>query len=134
MSGEMTFDYINHRGEFSRRRARPVSYRYGSSDWHPNPQWLMMAIDVEKNEPREFAMMDMTNVEYDEKQPPNKRGDGSYQSPLRDLIMRIDMVAQNHLSYSQACNAVSHLREHLSALARCEEINRETGKTVVLAE
>lgn len=48
----------------------------------------------------------------------------SYQSPLRDLIVQIDAVAQRHIAYPQACDALRHLRDHLSALARCEEINR----------
>jgi hypothetical protein len=43
---------------------------------------------------------------------------------LRDLIQRLDNVAQNHAAYPQAADAMKHLRDHLSALARCEEINR----------
>lgn len=48
----------------------------------------------------------------------------AYQSPLRDLILKIDAVARPHAAYPQACAALGHLRDHLSALARCEEINR----------
>ena len=48
-------------------------------------------------------------------------------SPLRDLILQLDRVAQAHPAYSQAADAMRHLREHLSALARCEEANRERG-------
>ena len=47
-----------------------------------------------------------------------------WQSPLRDLISKIDNVAQNHLAYSQACGAIGNLRDHLSAMAFCEEVNR----------
>jgi hypothetical protein len=56
----------------------------------------------------------------------------TFQSPLRDLIVKIDDAAKNHVAYSQAADAINNLRDHLSALARCEEINRATGKTVVL--
>lgn len=122
MSPDLSFDYINHRGEFSRRLARYISHRYGSSQWHPNPQWLMMALDLDKNEPREFAMMDMTNVEQPDQEAEPQRGE--WRSPLRDLIRRIDVVAQNHLSYSQACGPIGNLRDHLSAMAFCEEVNR----------
>ena len=49
----------------------------------------------------------------------------TYQSPLRDLIRQLDRVVVAHPSYPQAAAAMSHMRDHLSALARCEEINRE---------
>jgi hypothetical protein len=53
---------------------------------------------------------------------------GEFQSPLRDLIMRIDMVAQHHMAYSQAAAAIGNLRDHLSAMAFCEETNRRDGR------
>jgi len=52
---------------------------------------------------------------------------GSYQSPLRDLIIQLDRVVVAHPAYPQAAAAMGHIRDHLSALARCEEINREYG-------
>ena len=58
----MSFDYINYKDEPSRRTVTPVSYRWGGSRWHPEPQWLMMALDHDKAEPREFAMKDMSNI------------------------------------------------------------------------
>ena len=48
-----------------------------------------------------------------------------YQSPIRDLMLQLDQVAQNHIAYPQVADAMSHLRNHLSAIARCEEVNRE---------
>ncbi|MBR0741204.1 hypothetical protein JQ581_30155 [Bradyrhizobium liaoningense] len=53
----------------------------------------------------------------------------SYQSPLRDLILRLDAVARDHIAYPQACFAMNHMRDHLSALAFCEETNRRLGET-----
>ncbi|MEG9503908.1 MAG: hypothetical protein MIN69_18950 [Methylorubrum extorquens] len=29
---------------------------FGATDWHPAPQWLLHAVDVEKGEARDFAM------------------------------------------------------------------------------
>lgn len=51
----------------------------------------------------------------------------TYQSPLRDLIKRIDEVSVGHLAYSQAADALRNLRDHLSAIAYCEEINRTSA-------
>jgi len=53
----------------------------------------------------------------------------NYQSPLRDLILRIDETARQHIAYPQAANALHHLRDHLSALARCEEENQREAAT-----
>jgi hypothetical protein len=122
LSSDLSFDYTNYKGDKSRRTVTPVAYRWGGSQWHPEPQWLMMALDHDKGEPREFAMKDMTNIVS---HPfPVMKADATYQSPLRDLITRIDIVAQNHLAYSQACGAIGNLRDHLSAMAFCEEVNR----------
>jgi hypothetical protein len=50
--------YTNWRGETSRRRIIPKSVRYGSTEWHPEPQWLMLAWDDDKQADREFALKD----------------------------------------------------------------------------
>ncbi len=57
MNKELTFWYRNYRGEEGPRRVRPLGLRYGTSQWHKEPQWLMIAIDLEKNAEREFAMV-----------------------------------------------------------------------------
>ncbi len=58
----ITFWYKNYRGEEGYRRATPISLRFGSSEWHPAQQWLMLAHDDEKNAPREFALADMKDI------------------------------------------------------------------------
>jgi hypothetical protein len=61
----------------------------------------------------------------------NDPGLPRYQSPLRDLCMILGPVVQAHPAYPQASAAVGHLIDHLSALARCEEANRDEAKAVV---
>jgi len=51
----------------------------------------------------------------------------SHQSPLRDLILKIDEVARFHPAYPQACHALNNLRDHLSAIAFAEEVNQREG-------
>lgn len=63
---EIAFGYTNWRGKTSQRRAIPISVRYGSSDYHKEDQWLMLALDLDKDEEREFAMRDMLLID-----PPN---------------------------------------------------------------
>lgn len=53
------FGYTNYRGEYSIRRAVPVRVYFGSTEWHPEPQWLMSAFDLEKGADRDFALKDI---------------------------------------------------------------------------
>lgn len=51
--------YRNWRGEVAQRRIRPAGLPYwGTTKWHPEPGWLLPAIDAEKGEYRDFAMKD----------------------------------------------------------------------------
>ena len=53
------FEYKNHRGEVATRTVTPISVRFGSTEWHSEPQWLLLAFDHEKQAEREFAMRDI---------------------------------------------------------------------------
>ena len=57
-SDAIHFRYTNWRGETSMRHASPISLRFGTSEWHRKPQWLLCAFDHDKNEAREFALSD----------------------------------------------------------------------------
>lgn len=63
--------YTNYRGETSERTIAPRSIRFGSTEWHPEPQWLLLAFDTDKGADREFAIKDfgenVTNVREREK-------------------------------------------------------------------
>lgn len=56
---EVVIDYTNWRGERSLRTIRPVKMFFGLNEFHPGEQWLLHAIDVEKNADRVFAMKDI---------------------------------------------------------------------------
>lgn len=51
--------YVNYRGERSVRRIDPIGVRWGASEYHPEPQWLLDAFDREKAAERTFAMRDI---------------------------------------------------------------------------
>lgn len=55
------FTYKNWRGEIAERRVVPIGVAYGANKWHPEPQWLMLGLDLAHNEPRHFAMKDISN-------------------------------------------------------------------------
>lgn len=56
------FTYTNWRGITAVRTIRPISVWFGSTEWHPEPQWLMHGIDLGRDELRDFAMRDMKDV------------------------------------------------------------------------
>lgn len=59
------FFYTNYRGKRSIRVAVPVILQWGSSVWHPRPQWLMTAFDVDKGAERTFALEDCQFITCD---------------------------------------------------------------------
>lgn len=51
--------YTNHKKKTNPRSIIPKDVYYGTTKYHTEPQWLMVAIDVVKGEERTFAMNDM---------------------------------------------------------------------------
>ena len=57
-AGPITMTYRNYRGEIAERRIIPEWVGFGATDWHPEPQWLLRAFDLDKNARRDFALAD----------------------------------------------------------------------------
>ena len=57
----ITVRYKNWRGEIATRKIVPIagSLRWGSTEWHPEKQWLLKVWDVERNDYREYALCDI---------------------------------------------------------------------------
>ncbi|WP_204166268.1 hypothetical protein [Agrobacterium vitis] len=54
----VTLTYTNYRGETSERTILPKNIWFGSTEWHPEPQWLLTAFDLGKQTVRDFALKD----------------------------------------------------------------------------
>ena len=50
--------YTNYRGETSQRSILPIGLRWGTSKWHTEPCWLLLAFDYGISANREFALQD----------------------------------------------------------------------------
>ncbi len=50
------FVYTNWKGETGKRRVLPIQLFWGVSEYHPTPQWLLHAYDLDKNDWRTFAL------------------------------------------------------------------------------
>lgn len=57
----VTILYTNWKGETATRQIQPTKLWYGHTEYHPEDQWLLDAIDLEKKDVRTFAMRDIRN-------------------------------------------------------------------------
>ena len=58
------FTYTNWKGEVEQRKVRPIKFYHGSTEWYPKPGWLMQALDLDKDQRRDFSMPNMSNVVF----------------------------------------------------------------------
>lgn len=58
---QVTITYTNYRGETGKRTIEPIKIWFGATKWHPEPQWLLDAIDIDKQAERSFALKDITS-------------------------------------------------------------------------
>jgi predicted DNA-binding transcriptional regulator YafY len=49
-------EYTNYRGDTSVRRILPLRLWFGSTEWHPSPQWHLDASDLDKDATRSFVL------------------------------------------------------------------------------
>jgi predicted DNA-binding transcriptional regulator YafY len=59
MNEEVLIDYTNYRGERSWRKIRPNRIAFENSEFHSDTQWILHALDIDKNVFREFAIKDI---------------------------------------------------------------------------
>lgn len=65
----LRIDYTNWRGVRAIRLIAPIRIVFGRTKWHPGPQYLLEAEDVEKSEIRLFAMHDVHDWILENKPP-----------------------------------------------------------------
>lgn len=56
---EVSILYTNYKGETAYRRIQPICIHFASTEWHPTMQWLLKALDLDKDAERDFAMCDI---------------------------------------------------------------------------
>lgn len=59
----VTLTYTNWRGQTAERTIIPIRVWWGSTPWHPEPQWLLTAVDAEKGLERDFALKDFGHID-----------------------------------------------------------------------
>jgi len=58
----LTVLYRNHKGEVAVRRILPSGIWFGETQWHPTPQWFVRALDMVKEQWRDFALIDFLAI------------------------------------------------------------------------
>ena len=53
--------YTNWKGETRTRKILPINIEFKSTNWHKDAQWILNAIDIEKDAERGFALKDIKN-------------------------------------------------------------------------
>lgn len=61
MTDIVEIGYTNWRGEYAVRRIRPERLWFGSTDYHPELQWFIAAVDLDKKSLRDFALTGFGN-------------------------------------------------------------------------
>ena len=59
MEKALKFEYVNWEGKRAVRRVKPIKIWFGKTQWHPKNGWLLKALDLDKNEKRDFALKDI---------------------------------------------------------------------------
>lgn len=55
----LRFEYKNWQGQTAVRTVMPIKIWYGTTEFHPEEQYFLKALDVEKKEERDFAVKDI---------------------------------------------------------------------------
>lgn len=55
----VVIDYTNWKGVRRERSVFPLGMEFAATQWHPEPQWLVLALDLEDGEEKRFAMKDI---------------------------------------------------------------------------
>jgi len=51
--------YKNYKGDVAYRTIIPKSIDFTATEWHPREQWILTALDLDKNADRGFAISDI---------------------------------------------------------------------------
>lgn len=55
----ITVRYKNYRGDVGDRKIIPLGIEYGSTEYHPEKQWLLEVWDLDKRDYRTYALKDI---------------------------------------------------------------------------
>ena len=96
--------YRNWRGEVGERNIIPQSVWFGATDWHPEPQWLLSALDTDKGATRDFALADFGAGRPDRDEIDRLAAENARLRAERDAAWQAGAEAMRAASASAALN------------------------------
>jgi hypothetical protein len=124
--------YTNHRGETANRRIVPIGIRFGSTEWHPEQQWLLEAFDLDRDATRSFAMRDILEWAQREKQGPS--GDGAVPADTHRVgghhgISSADWQGSSKAESNRESGSGENAKDNLPTMPsqRCAEESAKNG-------
>jgi len=62
MLSKYEFTYTNWKGETKTRKAQFFRLAFGATEYHPEPQFLIHGLDLDKNKTRTYALRDIHDI------------------------------------------------------------------------
>lgn len=120
MSDHVMIDYTNHAGVRAIREIKPIGFKFGSTEWHHEPQYLLDAIDIAKNDMRTFAMKDVHA--WAPTGTATGRSMASYAKQLQASIERnVRMTSRLHRLKSDCTKPGSNAEQAIDAILKDQE-------------
>lgn len=104
----LKFSYRNWKGETGVRTVAPTQIWYGATEYHPEKQWFLKALDLDKDEERDFALADFAGVQA-----------AALPDPAKSAEIQVFLVKENMKLVSEnTCRGIENarLKKHVTAL------------------
>ncbi len=62
MNKQIKIKYTNYKNETNDRNIEPIEVWFGSNKWHTEKQWFLKAVDLDKGEQRDFALIGISHI------------------------------------------------------------------------
>ncbi len=106
---ELQFYYVNYKGKLSLRRVQPTQLWFGSTEYHPQEQWLLEARDLDKDAKRDFALKDI-----------------AFERPLREAFKQsMTLIAAEHASKAEGFKNALELLDGRGPITMLSDLEKE---------
>lgn len=130
-SPTVVMGYTNWRGEYAEREIVPMRPWFGSTDWHPEPQWLLKAWDVQKDAERDFAIKDIgfASEGMVSRAEVNRILQGAFGAQTADLLVQIIYMKSALKPFAEASECFDKAAAEMGFAPNFDEYKPKTAFT-----